>query len=90
MRGFDKAFRIRLRKHTESGRMCNMKANIPSAAEVIAELSPLTYSELEKLSKLSGVSFHTLLKIRDAETKNPRLDTVRQFIKHIKAARVSA
>jgi hypothetical protein len=66
-----------------------MKSNIPSAAEVIEALSPMTYTELEKLSSLSGVSFHTLLKIRDAETKNPRLETVRQFIQHIKAAKAS-
>jgi hypothetical protein len=39
------------------------------------------------LSRLSGVPWTTLRKIRDGETPNPRLETVRQFLPHMAAVR---
>ena len=57
--------------------------NFPSPAEVQAALKPLSVPGLEKLATASGVPFHTLLKIRDGVTENPRLGTVRQFWPHV-------
>ena len=34
---------------------------------------------LQVVADKSGVPFHTLRKIRDGETENPRIETVRQF-----------
>lgn len=56
---------------------------IPTAAQVVARLKPMQYQQLDALSRLSGVPFHTLLKIRDAETLNPRIDTVSRFWPHV-------
>jgi predicted transcriptional regulator len=50
---------------------------IPSAAEFRAKLAPLTLAQLEALAKRCGVPFTTLVKIRNGQTGNPRLDTVR-------------
>ncbi len=58
---------------------------IPNAASVADRLEPMNYAQLEELAKLSGVPFHTLLKIRSRETKNPGIETVRQFWPHITA-----
>jgi predicted transcriptional regulator len=59
---------------------------IPSAADVAAMLKPMSNQHLERLASLSGVPYHTLLKIRSGETENPRIDTVRQFLPHVRAA----
>lgn len=64
--------------------------NIPTAAEVVARLQPLTRQQLEKLAGLSGVSFHTLIKIRDGDTSNPRIDTVAEFWPHVQSATAAA
>lgn len=56
-----------------------MNTTIPSAAEIAAQLAPLKASQIQRLAELSGVPFHTLLKIKSGETGNPRIDTVRQF-----------
>lgn len=60
---------------------------LPSAAEVRAELSGLSRQQLLRLAALSGVPFTTLQKIARGETADPRLDTVREFMPHIVAAR---
>ena len=63
---------------------------IPSASAVSERLVPLNYAQLEELSRLSGVPFHTLRKIRDRETENPRIDTVGQFWPHIDSVQRAA
>ena len=56
-----------------------MSTEIPSAAEIADRLADLKGPQLQRLAQLSGVPFHTLLKIKSRETKDPRIDTVRQF-----------
>jgi hypothetical protein len=60
-----------------------MAKNLPSPEEVQAALKPLSVPDLQKLADASRVPFHTLLKIRDGQTENPRLGTVRQFWLHV-------
>ena len=63
-----------------------MDMHIPSADDLREALSPMKYVHLQRLSSLSGVPFHTLLKIRDGDTENPGLETVRKFAPHIAEA----
>lgn len=56
-----------------------MSTSIPPIAEVSKQLRALSYADLQRLSVASTVPFTTLLKIRDGITKNPGLETVRQF-----------
>jgi hypothetical protein len=57
--------------------------HVPTQEQVCAALRPLTVAQLQALAGLSGVSFHTLLKIRDGATDNPRVGTVSQFWPHL-------
>jgi hypothetical protein len=41
--------------------------------------------DIQRLADLSGVPFHTLLKIRSGETLNPGIETVRLFAGHLDA-----
>lgn len=59
---------------------------LPSPEEVSGRLQPLAYPQLHELSRLSGVPFTTLLKVRSGETSNPGLATVRAFLPHVEAA----
>jgi predicted transcriptional regulator len=63
-----------------------MQTQIPTAAEVRAELQTLNYSQSRALAKLAKVPFTTLLKIRSGVTPNPRIETVRMLLPHVKAA----
>lgn len=63
-----------------------MDTAIPSAAQIRDLLAPMRHGPLQRLAKLSGVPFNTLVKIRDGETKNPGIETVRAFLPHIEAA----
>lgn len=56
-----------------------MNYQIPSAEQVAARLQPMSTKQLGRLADLTRVPFHTLLKIRDGDTKNPRIETVRMF-----------
>jgi hypothetical protein len=56
-----------------------MQQAIPSAADVRARLETLTAAALEALAQRSGVPITTLIKVRNGQTTNPRLETVRQF-----------
>ena len=56
---------------------------IPSATEVQQRLAAYDYRRLQALASKSGVPFHTLLKIRSGETKNPGIQTVRAFVVHM-------
>jgi hypothetical protein len=67
-----------------------MAKTFPTPAEVQAALKPLSPPGLQKLAEASGVPFHTLLKIRDGVTGNPRLGTVQQFWQHLPKPRPTA
>ena len=67
-----------------------MDSNIPTAAEVMAALAPLSDAQLNELARISGVSYHTLLKIRNGTTKDPRIDTVEPFWPHVRAVAEAA
>jgi hypothetical protein len=68
-----------------------MNTIIPSAAEIAEQLADMKVPQLQRLAELSGVPFHTLLKIKSRETGNPRIDTVRQFAPFItQASKVAA
>lgn len=60
--------------------------NVPSADEVRERLASLSNAQLERLASMSGVPFHTLLKVRSGETGNPRLNTVHAFLPHVDKA----
>ena len=66
-----------------------MNMKIPTAAEVRAILAPMGNPDLQRLAQLSGVPFHTLLKVRSGETMNPRIDTVRQFLPYVAKVRAA-
>jgi len=53
-------------------------------------LAPLTLRQLDKLQELSGVPATTVYKIKQGETANPGIDTVRKFLPHIEAAKKGA
>lgn len=53
-------------------------------------LEPFDNAQLQRLSELSGVPFTTLWNIRAGETKNPRLETVRELLAQIKSIEVKA
>lgn len=56
-----------------------MNSTIPSAEQVRDRLATLSHAEMRKLAAESGVPFTTLWKVRAGETKNPGVETVRQF-----------
>lgn len=63
-----------------------MNSVIPSAEAVRAALAPLSLKQLEKLAELSGVPFTTIYKVKRGETKNPGIETLRQFMPHVQDA----
>lgn len=63
-----------------------METQIPSAAEVRERLSGLGHAQVQELAAASEVPFTTLWKIKTGETKDPRIDTVRQFLPHLPAS----
>lgn len=52
-------------------------------AEIRDRLGGLSHSEMQRLATIAQVPFTTLWKIRDGTTKNPGVETVRQFYPHI-------
>lgn len=67
-----------------------MSKPLPSPIEVRQALEPLSVAGLQELAQASRVPFHTLLKIRDGTTANPRLGTVTQFWPHVPKLRTRA
>jgi predicted transcriptional regulator len=63
-----------------------MDTRIPSAEEVRVALEGLTLKQLDRLAELSGVPCTTIYKIKRGETKNPGIETLRQFMPHVAAA----
>lgn len=57
-----------------------MQARIPTADEVRSALAGLGHAQMQELSRLSGVPFTTLWKVRDGTTANPGIKTVGLFI----------
>jgi hypothetical protein len=57
--------------------------SLPSADEVRAALRPLPTVALKRLSVLSTVSVHTLLKIRDGAIADPGVNSVALFWPHL-------
>lgn len=63
-----------------------MQQAIPSAEEVRSRLLPLGPSQLEALAARAGVPVTTLIKVRNGQTENPRLETVRLIWPELLAA----
>lgn len=61
---------------------------LPDTATIRASLMALGHAQMQALAAVSGVPFTTLWKIRSAETRNPGIETVRQFLPHINAEAV--
>lgn len=60
-------------------------SSIPSAADVRARLLPYSTSSLMRLGEKCGVPWTTLAKIRNGQTSDPRLETVRAVWPHLAA-----
>lgn len=67
-----------------------MNTEIPAAADVQAALKELGHAQMQRLADLSGVPFTTLWKVRQGDTKNPGIETVRTFMPHVEAAKAEA
>lgn len=70
-----------------TARPARIQAAIPSAEQVSAMLRTLTLRQLNKLGEMSDVPAPTLTKIRNGQTANPGIETVRKFLALIEAAR---
>lgn len=77
---------MEVNQFTECGMMRVMNTKIPPISEIKALLVAMTQSDLQGLSKLSGVPLTTLLKIRGGVTVNPGIETVRKFSAHLTKA----
>lgn len=56
--------------------------SIPTSQEIRELLLRLTHQQLRKLVAVSGVPFGTIWKIRNGDSSNPRIDTVRAIWWH--------
>jgi hypothetical protein len=63
--------------------ICILMNQIPSADDVRARLLPYTTGGLMRLSEVCGVPWTTLVKVRNGQTANPRLETVRALWPHL-------
>ena len=63
-----------------------LNTDLPSTEHIRQALQALTYRQTAILSSTSGVPFTTLWKVRSGETLNPRIQTLRQFLPHLKKA----
>ena len=52
--------------------------------QIKVELSKLTKADLEPLAEKSGIPFHTLLKIWNGYTTDPRISTVEKLAQFLK------
>jgi hypothetical protein len=59
-----------------------MTTHIPTCDDLRVVLGRLRHGDLQRLSRVSGVPFSTLWKVRIGETPNPRIGTVRAFWPH--------
>ena len=65
-----------------------MEQKIPTAATIRVQLALIGHAQTQELSRISGVPFTTLWKIRNGITKNPRIETVAQFFHLINPVKV--
>ena len=63
-----------------------MLYKLPPIEDVSALIQQMTLRQLRMLVLLSGVPEHTLLKIRNGQTTNPRYETVRAIMPMIRRA----
>lgn len=64
----------------------HMHEQLPSAADFANLLANLSTSRVRALADLAEVSYLTLWSIRNGNTKNPRLETVRKVWPYLIAA----
>jgi hypothetical protein len=57
-----------------------MHSAIPSSDEVRTALQPLSRLQLKALGLASGISWHTLYKIKRGEIRQPNVDIVRDLM----------
>lgn len=62
-----------------------MNTQIPLTLDFKQRLESFGHSGVQELSRLSGVPFTTLWKIRTGETANPGIETVKLFAAHLDA-----
>lgn len=67
-----------------------MDLHIPSAADLREVLLTMGHAQVQEIALQSGVPFGTVWKLRSGETDNPRLQTVRALLPHLRAAAPSA
>jgi len=56
-----------------------MQTDIPTPEQLRAKLEAMGAADMRRLADATQVPFHTLVKIRNGETTNPRLRTVRSL-----------
>lgn len=56
-----------------------MASQIPSAADFRARLQLLTWAEVQSLCDRHGAAFTTVWKVRQGQTENPGIETVRRL-----------
>lgn len=66
------------------GTLRGMKINMPTIDQVRSALAALSIDQLQSLGDASGVSWHTLYKIRAGTTLDPGIETVRAVLPLIK------
>ena len=63
-----------------------MDLHIPSAADLRELLLTMGHAQVQEIALQSGVPFGTVWKLRSGETDNPRLQTVRSLLPHLRSA----
>ena len=63
-----------------------MDPHIPSAADLRQLLLAMGHAQVQQIALQSGVPFGTVWKLRSGETDNPRLETVRSLLPHLRSA----
>ena len=63
-----------------------MDLHIPSAADLRELLQTMGHAQVQEIALQSGVPFGTVWKLRSGETDNPRLQTVRSLLPHLRSA----
>ena len=56
---------------------------MPPIAAIRARLYDLNLAAVAGLAERSGVSYFTLMKIRNGDTTDPGIETVRKFLGHL-------
>lgn len=67
---------MRLHNFSAASTVKSMKNRLPAMADVAARMREMSARQIQLLALLSGVPEHTLLKVRNGQTLNPRYKTV--------------